>query len=227
MIKDKVVVITGASSTMGESHAKLLASKGAKLILNARHAATRIGLRRIVVGLALAAMLNVFGFAANPEPFRLLSDDLQNGGTLPEIHVLNGSGRNGGNVSPELHWENAPAGTKSFVVTLYDPDAPTGSGWWHWVVIDIPASARQLKQGASRKKEVLPAGSREMRSDFTFAGYGGAAPPTGETHRYVFTVHALNVERLDAPADSNPPFIGFLVHNHSLGSASLTVKYGP
>ena len=99
--------------------------------------------------------------------FRLTSDDLQNGGTLPEAQVLNGYGRHGGNVSPHLRWEHAPAGTKSFVVTLYDPEAPTGSGWWHWVVYNIPATVNALPAGAGAPDgKALPAGAVQGRTDF-------------------------------------------------------------
>jgi len=192
-----------------------------------------------VFGRALAALVAVgclgLAFAAENsgarrEPaasFRLASADLTPGGRLPEAQVLDGFGRHGGNRSPHLRWENAPAGTRSFVVTLFDPDAPTGSGWWHWVVIDLPAATRELAAGASRQAGALPVGSREMRTDFGAPGYGGAAPPAGETHRYVFTVHALDVPRLDVPDDASAALVGFLVHQHALGSATLTVSYGP
>lgn len=165
--------------------------------------------------------------AARAPRFSVASDDLAHHGMLSERHVLNGFGRQGQNQSPHLRWEHAPAGTKSFVVTVYDPDAPTGSGWWHWVVVDIPAHVRELPAGASLKKDNLPASARETRTDFGKPGYGGAAPPAGEIHRYVFTVHALDFERLEVPEDASPAMIGFLVHSHSLGSASLRVLYGP
>ncbi|MBI2511922.1 MAG: kinase inhibitor [Opitutae bacterium] len=191
-------------------------------------------------GRALAALVAVgflgFSFAAKDlaaggEPaaaaFRLSSADLAPGGRLPEAQVLDGFGRHGGNRSPHLRWENAPAGTRSFVVTLFDPEAPTGSGWWHWVVIDLPATTHELAAGASKRPSALPAGSREMRTDFGAPGYGGAAPPAGETHRYIFTVHALDVPRLDLPDDASAAMVGFFVHLHSLGSATLAVSYGP
>lgn len=176
---------------------------------------------------AIRAALPDANEAAARSAFRLASDQLTDGGRLPENQVLNGFGRHGGNLSPHLRWIHAPAGTKSFVLTLYDPDAPTGSGWWHWVVIDLPATTSELPQGASRQMSKMPAGAREMRTDFGSPGYGGAAPPAGETHRYVFTLHALDVAHLDAPDESSAAMIGFLVHAHSLGSATLTVLYGP
>lgn len=188
---------------------------------------------RALAALTMVGLLG-FSFAAKDlaprrdtsAPFRLLSAELTAGGRLPEAQVLDGFGYHGGNRSPQLRWENAPAGTKSFVVTLYDPDAPTGSGWWHWVVIDLPADTRELVAGASGRPGALPRGSREMRTDFGAARYGGAAPPPGSAHRYVFTVHALDVPRLEVPDDASAAMVGFFVHQHALSSATLTVNYG-
>ena len=157
--------------------------------------------------------------------FRLLSNDLKESGRLPEAQVLNGMGYTGGNLSPHLAWEGAPKGTKSFVVTLYDPDAPTGSGWWHWVVINIPATAKELPAGSGGGSN-LPAGAVQTRTDFGTPGYGGAAPPAGRTHRYVLTIHALKVERLDIDPQSSAAMVGFMVFMNSLGNATLTVNYG-
>jgi Raf kinase inhibitor-like YbhB/YbcL family protein len=157
--------------------------------------------------------------------FRLWSNDLKEGGRLPEAQVFNAMGYTGGNRSPHLAWEGAPAGTKSFVVTLYDPDAPTGSGWWHWVVINIPASAKELPAGAGSGAN-LPAGALQTRTDFGAPGYGGAAPPAGRTHHYIFTVHALKVERLDLDAQASGALVGFMIFMNGIGKASLTVTYG-
>src|SRR6202790_5551331 len=126
--------------------------------------------------------------------FRLSSNDLKDGQKMPEAQVFDGFGYTGGNRSPHLAWEGAPAGTKSFVVTCYDPDAPTGSGWWHWVVINIPGSEKELAAGAGSGGN-LPVGAVQTRTDIGARGYGGAAPPPGRTHHYVFTVHALKVEK--------------------------------
>ncbi|WP_074012741.1 kinase inhibitor [Candidatus Sodalis sp. SoCistrobi] len=157
--------------------------------------------------------------------FTLFSNDLQPGATLPERHVFNGMGYQGDNISPHLAWDNVPAGTKSFVITVFDPDAPTGSGWWHWLVANIPADVRMLPQGAGSGQDNLPAGAVQGRTDFGSAGYGGAAPPQGETHRYQFTVHALDVEHLEVDENASGAMIGFNVHFHTLGSAPLTVTY--
>jgi Raf kinase inhibitor-like YbhB/YbcL family protein len=157
--------------------------------------------------------------------FTLRSADLKPGGKLPEQSVFNGMGCSGGNESPQLSWSDAPAGTRSYVITAYDPDAPTGSGWWHWVVYDVPASARELPHGAGSGAG-LPQGAVQGRTDFGAPGYGGACPPPGKPHRYVFTVYALKVDRLEVPADASPAFVGFMTHASALGSAKLTVTYG-
>ncbi|CAI2441852.1 kinase inhibitor [Serratia liquefaciens] len=157
--------------------------------------------------------------------FRLYSNDLQDGAKMPERQVFNGMGYHGDNLSPHLAWDGVPEGTKSFVISVYDPDAPTGSGWWHWVVANIPAATRELPQGAGSGKSGLPAGAIQTRTDFGSAGYGGAAPPQGESHRYHFTVHALDVENIEVDEGSSGALVGFNVHFHSLGSATLTVKY--
>lgn len=114
---------------------------------------------------------------------------------------------------------------KSFVVTCYDPDAPTGSGWWHWVVVNLPADTRVLPQGFGSGLVAMPDGVLQTRTDFGKAGYGGAAPPKGETHRYIFTVHALDVERIDVDEGASGAMVGFNVHFHSLASASITAMF--
>ncbi|MCW0316426.1 hypothetical protein NB724_001577 [Pantoea ananatis] len=156
---------------------------------------------------------------------RVYSQDLHDGDKMPEKHVFNGMGYQGDNLSPHLAWEDAPEGTKSFVITCFDPDAPTGSGWWHWVVANIPAETTSLPQGAGSGKAALPAGALQIRTDFGQAGYGGAAPPAGETHRYIFSVHALDVDKIDVDEGASGAMVGFNVHFHVLASASLTVHY--
>ena len=136
---------------------------------------------------------------------KLISNDLRDGDKLPHRHVFNGMGYDGDNISPHLAWDDVPAGTKSFVVTCYDPDAPTGSGWWHLVA--------------------MPDGVLQTRTDFGKTGYDGAAPPKGETHRYIFTVHALDVERIDVDEGASGAMVGFNVHFHSLASASITAMF--
>lgn len=157
--------------------------------------------------------------------FQLTSRDIKDGNRLPEAQVLNGMGYSGGNTSPHLAWTGAPAGTKSFVVTCYDPDAPTGSGWWHWVVANIPSDVAELPSGAGGTGG-LPAGALQVRTDFGSPGYGGAAPPPGPAHRYVFTVHALKVDKLELDADASPALVGFMVHLNTLGRADIVTVYG-
>src|ERR1700680_2338558 len=121
--------------------------------------------------------------------FRLSSNDLKDGQRMPEAPVFNGMGYSGGNRSPHLAWDGAPEGTQSFVVTCYDPDAPTGSGWWHWVVINIPASVKELHSGAGSGKG-LPSGAVQTRTDFGKPGYGGGAAPPRAVHHYTFIMSA-------------------------------------
>jgi Raf kinase inhibitor-like YbhB/YbcL family protein len=178
----------------------------------------------------MAALVASLAFALPAQAagkFALTSADVKSGATLTDQQVFNGFGCSGANVSPQLNWSNAPAGTKSFVVTVYDPDAPTGSGWWHWVVYNLPASATGLAQGAGSGKAPLPDGAAQGRTDFGAPGFGGACPPVGDKpHRYIFTVHALKLEKLEVPADASPALIGFMTHANSLGKASFTAHYG-
>lgn len=160
--------------------------------------------------------------------FTLTSPDVRNGSTISERHVFNSFGCQGGNLSPALTWSGAPAGTKSFAVTVYDPDASTGSGWWHWVVFNIPASAKELPRGAGdAQAKGLPAGSIQSRTDFGKPGYGGPCPPAGDKpHRYQFTVYALKTDKL--PLDENAPaaMVGFYLHQNLIQKAVLNASYG-
>lgn len=156
---------------------------------------------------------------------KLFSDDIQDGGKLPQAQLFNGMGYQGDNLSPHLAWDEVPAGTKSFVVTCFDPDAPTGSGWWHWVVANLPATTRSLPRGAGAGDSALPQGAVHGRTDFGSAAYGGAAPPKGETHRYIFTVYALDTDRLEVDNQSSGALVGFNVHFHQLASASITALF--
>ncbi|OON38878.1 kinase inhibitor [Izhakiella australiensis] len=156
---------------------------------------------------------------------KLYSHNFNDGDKMPERHVFNGMGYQGDNLSPHLAWDEVPAGTKSFVITCFDPDAPTGSGWWHWGVANLPADTRVLPQGAGSGTADLPTGSVQTRTDFGSSGYGGAAPPKGESHRYVFTVYALDVDHLEVDQQSSGALLGFNVHFHKLDSASITAVY--
>jgi Raf kinase inhibitor-like YbhB/YbcL family protein len=159
--------------------------------------------------------------------FTLTSPDITNGKTIATAQVFNSFGCTGGNVSPALAWSNVPAGTKSFALLAYDPDAPTGSGWWHWVVYNIPADATSLPAGAGDpRKNLMPPGVVQGRTDYGSTGYGGPCPPPGEPHRYYFRLFALKVPKLDLPADATAAFVGFNVNASSLGMAELLGLYG-
>lgn len=172
----------------------------------------------------LAGML-ALSFASAAWAFELSSPDVSQGQKLNRAQVYRGYGCNGGNLSPALNWRDAPAGTRSFAVTVFDPDAPTGRGWWHWLAYDIPASAGSLPAGAGAK-EALPAGVKQGRNDFGEHAYGGACPPAGNgPHRYVFTVYALKVDKLDVSEDASPEQIDSTLRENSLGSAQITATY--
>ncbi len=159
--------------------------------------------------------------------FRLSSPEIEDGGRLEHRHVFNGFGCDGGNQSPALAWSGAPAGTKSFAVTCYDPDAPTGSGWWHWVMFDIPAGVTALAAGAGEASGArAPAGAVQTNTDFGAPGYGGPCPPEGHgPHRYVFTVFAVKQDALPVNADTSAAVVGFNLHFNTIEKATLTGKF--
>ena len=160
--------------------------------------------------------------------FRVSSPQLEDGSTLNIGQVLNGFGCTGNNISPELNWAGEPEGTKSFAITVYDPDAPTGSGWWHWLVFNIPAAIHALAvESGNPEKDLLPTGSVQSRTDFGRPGYGGACPPAGDKpHHYQFTVWALDVVELPLDQDVTGAMVGFFLHQHQLAQATITVTYG-
>jgi Raf kinase inhibitor-like YbhB/YbcL family protein len=160
--------------------------------------------------------------------FTLSSPTVKPNSKLTDAQVFNGFGCSGKNVSPALKWSEGPKGTKSYAVTVYDPDAPTGSGWWHWVVYNIPASAAELPEGAGGADgKGLPAGTAQGRTDFGAPGFGGACPPAGDKpHRYIFTVYALKTDKIDVPADASAALVGFMINANKLGKASFEAKYG-
>jgi Raf kinase inhibitor-like YbhB/YbcL family protein len=157
--------------------------------------------------------------------FKLTAPDLESKGRITAAHVFNGMGCTGQNVSPALNWSNPPAGTKSFAVTAYDPDAPTGSGWWHWVMYNIPADATGLAAGAGNGRNA-PRGSQEGRTDFGSKGYGGPCPPAGDKpHHYHFKVFALKVDKLDVPGDATAAMVGYNLNANKLATATVTGLY--
>jgi hypothetical protein len=166
-------------------------------------------------------------FARQPQvpSFTVTSPDISEGAALPPAMYSGSFGVPGGeDRSPALSWSGAPENTASYAVTCYDPDAPTGSGFWHWALFNIPASVRELPARAGDASGAgLPAGAVQLRNDGGAVGFIGAAPPAGHgPHRYIFVVHALDVASLDVPADASPAFLGFNIFHHLLGRAVIT-----
>ena len=172
----------------------------------------------------LAMTLLIAGNAGAGE-FTLESSDLE--GQLTLTQVFSGFGCSGKNISPSLQWIHAPRNTKSFAVTVYDPDAPTGSGWWHWVIFNIPAGVNELKANAGQiEKKLAPTGSIQSITDFGKPGFGGACPPQGDkAHRYIFTVYALSAEKLDLDEKTPPAMVGYFLTNYTIARASLISYY--
>jgi Raf kinase inhibitor-like YbhB/YbcL family protein len=159
--------------------------------------------------------------------FTLTSTDFTEGDTLANTQVFNEFGCKGGNVSPALAWSGAPAGTQSFALLMHDPDAPTGSGWWHWVVYNIPPATGSLPAGAGdAKKGLMPKGAVQGRTDYGSVGYGGPCPPPGKPHHYNFRLYALKVPKLEVPEGASAALIAFNVRAQALGEAQLTGMYG-
>ena len=156
------------------------------------------------------------------------SDDISHESRLPDAHVADIMGCTGDNQSPQLRWSGAPEGTQSFAVTCFDPDAPTGSGFWHWVVFDIPADVTELPRGAgSGDQGGLPDGAKHARNDLGATEYVGSAPPPGHgEHRYVFAVHALGVPTLGVDEGAPPALVGFNLTFNTLARGSIVATYG-
>lgn len=182
----------------------------------------------LLAGLFFTVSTACLSTSAHAASFTVSSTTLRPNQTLSMDQVFNGFGCYGRNISPAISWQNPPAGTRSFAITAYDPDAPTGSGWWHWVVYNIPAEVSGIPENAGTAEGTgLPAGAVQGRTDFGSAGYGGACPPPGDKpHRYVFTVHALKTEKLELPADATAALVGYMLNANRLGKASLTVRFG-
>jgi hypothetical protein len=177
-------------------------------------------MEKLLTGFVLTMVLSW-----NVSAFELSSLDVVEGHKMSSEQVYKGFGCNGGNFSPALRWKDAPQDTRSFAVTVYDPDAPTGSGWWHWVVYDIPATVTTLAGGAM-VKAALPVAAKQGRNDFGERNFGGACPPAGDKpHRYIFTVHALKVEKLGVAEDASAALIGFMINSYSLGRAQISATY--
>lgn len=174
-------------------------------------------LRNTLLSSALA--MGLLAAPAMAGDFQLTSSTIAEGQQLNAAQVFQGFGCEGGNAAPDLAWSGAPEGTESFAVTVYDPDAPTGSGWWHWFAFNIPADVTELPAGTE-----LPQGAVELTNDYGAAGFGGACPPPGEVHRYHFTVHALGTT-LDLSGNVSNALAGYMVNANSLATASITAVY--
>jgi Raf kinase inhibitor-like YbhB/YbcL family protein len=158
--------------------------------------------------------------------FTASSNDVADGQPLSLVHVYDGWGLEGNNQSPHLRWSGHPPETASFAVTCFDPDAPTGSGFWHWVLFDVPADVTELPRGAgSGAMDGLPNRAIHARNDYCVEAFGGAAPPPGLPHRYVFTVHALDVDNLGLDNSASPAVVGFNITAHTLARASIVPVY--
>jgi Raf kinase inhibitor-like YbhB/YbcL family protein len=167
-----------------------------------------------------AILMAHIGFS---QTFTLKSKDI--GGQATQKEFFNGMGCTGQNLSPELSWENAPAGTQYYAVTMYDKDAPTGSGFWHWVIFNIPSVVNELKSNAGDiSKGIAPKEAIQSMTDFGKAGYGGPCPPPGEPHQYLITVYALKT-KIELDKNANPAMVGFYLNQNMLAKASI-VMYG-
>jgi Raf kinase inhibitor-like YbhB/YbcL family protein len=171
-------------------------------------------------GMLLAGLASVGAAHA----LSLTSPDIKPGARISDEQVANIMGCPGKDVSPALNWSGAPKGTKSFALSVYDPDAPTGSGFWHWVVFNIPADATSLPKNAGDPKAgLMPAGAVQIRNDASMPGYLGPCPPKGDKpHHYHFQLFAVDVDKLDADENASPAYIGFNLHFHTLAKATLT-----
>lgn len=185
------------------------------------------------IAIATAALLMLAGGPADAASMKsgmkLSSPDVKSKGRIADEQVFNGFGCTGKDVSPALKWSGAPAGTKSLALTVYDPDAPTGSGFWHWQLYNIPVGTTSLaKNAGDAQSNLAPAGSIQGKNDFGAQGYGGPCPPKGnKPHHYVFTLYALDIDKLPIPDPApSAAVVGFMLHGHTLAKATLTGLYG-
>ncbi|TWX66659.1 YbhB/YbcL family Raf kinase inhibitor-like protein [Colwellia sp. C1TZA3] len=171
----------------------------------------------------LSLSVSVAAFSA---PLTLSSQDIAQGEFMSKTHEFRGYSCSGGDLSPHLKWSDAPKGTKSFAITAYDPDTASGSGWWHWQVINIPVTVLEIPTGVANKKNSIPKGSTQIENDFSIAGFSGACPPKGDgLHHYRFTIHALSVDKIDLPENTSGALAGYMINLHTIESSTIEALY--
>lgn len=198
------------------------------MLPNRMPVSARLGLL-VVVLVAAVGVVTAQVKSAPRSHFVFSSPDARLAVRVPEEYTANVFGCTGGNISPALQWSGAPAGTKSFVITLFDPDVPdTGSGWWHWVVYDVPAKVNSLPKGAGAEhSSMLPAGTQQGRTDLGNDAYHGPCPDKGQPpHHYKFTIYALSVEKLDVPPEASGAMVTSTAKESVLGKAVFIARYG-
>jgi Raf kinase inhibitor-like YbhB/YbcL family protein len=184
---------------------------------------------KLIGSLAMTACITLLLSAgALAADFKLTSTDIGPDKPLAQDFVFSGFGCTGGNLSPQLSWTGSPAGTRSYAVTLFDPDAIQGRGFWHWMMVNIPASTTALARDAGKSDgSKLPSGASQVKNGFRQTGYSGSCPPpSDDPHGYVMSVYALKVEKLDVPADATSASILTTIESNSLGKASITYHFG-
>tara|TARA_B100000282_G_C31734473_1_gene492667 strand:- start:1625 stop:2176 length:552 start_codon:yes stop_codon:yes gene_type:complete len=179
------------------------------------------------LGILTAGAVALMGLSVQARAEMVItSADFEEGAVLENAQVFKGFGCEGDNLSPQLSWSGVPEGAKSLALNVYDPDAPTGSGWWHWGVYNIPVDVSALEAGASLS-ENMPQGAIEITTDYGVPGFGGACPPVGdEPHNYIFTLYALDVEKLELPENASGALLGYNLNAHALEKAKITATYG-
>ena len=158
--------------------------------------------------------------------FTLYSSDMINNQQVREEQFFNGFGCDGKNISPKLVWTNTPKNAKSFAITIFDKDAKTGSGWWHWIVYNILTDVNLIENGASNHKKIMPKDAVETINDYGTKGYGGVCVLDNEKHNYVITIYALDVDKLDLPKKATPAVVRYYINQHKIATATINAFYG-
>lgn len=184
----------------------------------------RIFIIFLLISLASCSSNNI----SNSDSFKLSSKDIDSSQQIALKHVFNGFGCEGKNISPQLSWQNPPVGTKSFALTVYDPDAPTGSGWWHWVVLNIPKHYKELPTNFGRKDQFRFKNLvTQVRNDYGIHKFGGPCPPKGDKpHRYIFTLYALKTDKIVLNKSATAAQAGFMINANTIDKASFITTFG-